>query len=125
MSILLHSVANGIKPQEEFVWLMVGAKTSLKGYAVVDRTFDSAEKVSNEFRHIFIFPDIEVEKDDWVALCTGKGEYFTKKTQNGLAKIHFLYWQSDQCVWNDKGGDTASLIKYSFVNSVKVPAVKK
>ncbi len=124
MSIILNSVDNASSPQLEFVWLKVIAKTNIKGYAIVDRTFDSNEKISNEFRHIFIFPDLEVEKGEWVKLCTGNGTYGKVKSTSG-AYIHKLFWNSSECVWNDNGGDTATLIKYSTIKSVKVPAIKK
>jgi len=123
MSLKLESVDNANTPEEEFVWLKATSKISLKGYAIVDRTF-ADEKISNEFRHIFFFPDIEVEKDDWIRLCTGEGTYRKVKSKS-TNYIHYLYWQSAECVWNDNGGDTASLIKYTLVESVKVPPVKK
>lgn len=124
MSVILYSVENAEKPQLEFVWLKVNAKTNMKEYAIVDRTFDLNEKVSNEFRHIFIFPNLEVEKGEWVKLCTGNGRYEKVKSTGG-EYIHKLFWNSSGCVWNNSGGDTATLIKYSTISSVKVPAVKK
>ncbi|MFH6957323.1 hypothetical protein ACHRV1_07950 [Flavobacterium aquidurense] len=96
----------------------------MKGYAIVDRTFDSNEKVSNEFRHIFIFPNLEVEKSEWVRLCTGNGTYEKVKSKSGVF-IHKLFWNSNECVWNNNGGDTATLINYTSIKSVTVPAVKK
>lgn len=126
MSLTLHSVVNGPTPNEEWAWLLATAETTLKGYALVDRTFDTAGVVTNEFRHIFIFPDLKVKKDDWVRLYTGPGKYSKDPIKDKPnIHIHNLYWGSDICVYNDKGGDTASLIKYSLVKSVAVPAVAK
>ena len=124
MSIILNSVDNAEKPSLEFVWLEVIAKTNTKNYAIVDRTFDSKDKISNEFRHIFIFPDLEVEKGEWIILCTGNGTYEKVKSKSNVY-VHKLFWNSSECVWNNSGGDTATLIKYSAIKSVKVPAVKK
>ncbi|MDR6761827.1 hypothetical protein J2Y38_002036 [Flavobacterium sp. 2755] len=124
MSVNLHSVDNAEKPQSEFVWIEATAKTNMKGYALVDRTFNSSDKVSNEFRHIFIFPDLEVEKGEWIRICTGNGKYEKVKSTSG-AYVHKLFWNSSECVWNNNGGDTATLIKYSVIKSVKVAAVKK
>jgi len=124
MSLKINSVINAQNPDSEIVWLQASAKINLKGYALVDRTFDEKGKISNEFRHIFIFPDLEINSGEWVRLYTGNGKYSTSKTTKNEI-IHNLYWQSSSCVWNDAGGDTASLIKYTSVNSVIVPAVKK
>lgn len=125
MSISLHSVINSDKPEKEFVWLIVKEKTKLGGYAIVDRTFDENEKVSNEFRHIFIFPNIEVEKGDLVRLWTGEGTYKKNRREKEPGNIHELYWQSGKCVWNDKSRDTATLIKFSVEGKVKVSTLKK
>lgn len=125
MSITLLSVVNSEKPADEYVRLKATAKVNLAGYAIVDRTFDEAEDVSNEFRHIFIFPELEIEKGDYVRLYTGSGRYKKLKNTNGPGHVHLLYWQSEKCVWNDKSQDTATLIKYSVVGQVKVPTDKK
>lgn len=126
MSLTIHSVVNGKTPLEEYVWLLAGEAETLKSYAVVDRTFDDKGKVSNEFRHIFILPNLKIEKGDWIQLYTGKGIYVKSETVHQEKKcfIHKLYWESDMCIWNNNGSDTASLIKYSLVNSVTIPAVK-
>jgi hypothetical protein len=122
MGLKIHSVVNGKKPQDEYTWLHTDVAVNTKGYAVVDRTFDSTGKVSNEFRHIFVFPDLEIGKDDWIRLYTGTGKYSKVKADTG-GYIHNLYWEADSCVWNNNGGDRASLIKYSPINAVTVPAV--
>lgn len=124
MSLKVISVVNAKSPAEELVWLKASEKVSLKGYAIVDRTFASDGKVSNEYRHIFIFPNLIVDKNHWIRLHTNDGKYnITKGSKDET--IHNLYWQSDKCIWNDNGGDTATLIKYSVENSVAVPAVPK
>ena len=123
MDLKIHSIVNAKTPSEEIVWLVASSDVNLKGYALVDRTFDKDGDVSNEFRHIFIFPDLKISKGDFVKLCTGEGKYSKSVTTGGIP-IHKLYWQASSCVWNDKGGDTASLIKYEPIHSKIVPAVK-
>lgn len=123
MSLKIHSVVNAKTPQGEHVWLHTTEPVNLKGYAVVDRTFTAEGKVSNEFRHIFVFPNLQIEKDDWVRLYTGTGIYSRTKSSTGTGYIHNFYWESDSCVWNNNGGEIATLIKYTVVNSVTVPAV--
>ena len=91
------------------------AEVNLQGYAVVDRTFDAKGKVSNEFRHIFVFPSLKVAKDQLVYLYSGTGKYKKAILRSTKAVIHKLYWESDHCVWNDIGGDTATLIRHAVV----------
>ncbi|NCD70962.1 hypothetical protein [Mucilaginibacter agri] len=120
----IQSVINGSKPVEELVILTATGNINTKGFALVDRTFDEDGKVSNEFRHIFVFPSLEVKAGERVVVCTAKGKSGPKTLDNG-EKIHALYWGSDDCVWNDNGGDTATLINFVQVNSKIVPPVKK
>lgn len=122
MSLNLIAVENAKTPDEEFVILKVTARVNLKNYAIVDRTFVIGEKVSNEFRHVFFFPDLIVEKDDAIFLCTGIGKY--DKAIDNNSTIHLFYWQSDKCVWNDNGNDRASLIRFTPIKTVDVPAVE-
>ncbi len=124
MGLKIHSVVNASDPANEFVRLHTDVKINLKGFAVVDRTFDADGKVSNEFRHIYVFPDLEVNPGEWIRLYTGVGKNSTGENGN-KEKVHFLYWNAKECVWNDKGGDTATLIKYTVVNSQIVPPVEK
>ena len=124
MSLKIHSVVNASIPAEEFVRLHTTTKMNLKGYALVDRTFDTDGKVSNEFRHIYIFPDLDINPKEWVRLYTGPGKNRSGEN-DAKEKVHFLYWNAKECVWNDQGGDTATLINYTAVDSKVVPPVKK
>jgi hypothetical protein len=123
MSLKIHSVVNGRLVNQEYVWLVTTGSLNLKGYAVVDRTFTASGQLSNEFRHIFVFPDKSIEKDDWIRLYTSAGQYYREKITNGPGYIHNFYWGSAHPVWNNNGGDIASLINYSLINAVPVPAV--
>lgn len=126
MSLKIHSVENANDPSKEFVRLLATEKVNLKGYAIVDRTFEQDGSLSNEFRHIYVFPKLELKKDDWVRLYTGIGKYHThKNSKNENETVHNLYWQSEKCVWNNNGGDTATLIKYTVEGSKVVPAISK
>lgn len=124
MSLKIHSVVNSNLASGEHVWLKPSTAVNLTGYAVVDRTFDVNGKVSNEFRHIFIFPNLAIAKEDWVRLYTGNGSYSKTKIIDGEGYIHNFYWGSGECVWNNNGADVASLIKYSVINQVIVPSPK-
>ena len=124
MSLKLHSVVNGKTPNAEYVWAQAAGATNIGGYAVIDRTFEHNSQLSNEFRHIFIFPKLLIADGDWVRLYTGKGVYSKQKIDNKENHIHNFYWGAGTCVWNDNGGDIATLIEIKLVNSVTVPAVK-
>ncbi|OXA84862.1 hypothetical protein [Flavobacterium hercynium] len=125
MSLNLIRVKNGSTPNEEYVSLRAKSDLNLKGYAIVDRTFDDNEQVSNEFRHIYVFPSWDVKEGDYVRLYTGKSKgNKTLETETGTI-FHVFFWQSDECVWNDNGNDRASLISYKFLKMVNVPAIEK
>lgn len=126
MALNLHSVVNASKPSEEIVWLEVTADMNIAGYAIIDRTFNLEGNITNEFRHIFLFPNLGVKKGDWIRLITGRGSYTkTPIEKKPNSYIHSLYWGSDICVYNDNGGDTVSLIRYTGIKSEIVQAIKK
>ena len=124
MSLKIYSVVNASKPLDEIVRLRTSEKINLKGYALVDRTFNSDGSVSNEFRHIYVFPDLVLNPNEWVRVHTGKGKDRVGKNDKDEV-VHFLYWNADECVWNDKGGDIVTLIQYSIKSNLKVPPVKE
>lgn len=124
MSLKIHKVVNASKPEDEIIWLEASKSTSLKGYAIIDKTFDANGKISNEFRHIYLFSEHQVAKDDFVALHSGKGDFRKVKNNRGTFNHHF-YWGSGSCIWNDKGGDTAGLISINEIDKKVVPPVNK
>jgi len=124
MSLKIIAVVNGKTASEEYVRIQAQADTNAQGYAVVDRTFDQDGTLSNEFRHIYVFHKFDVKKFDWVRLHTGPGTYSTAQNKEKTVTTHHVYWGAKECVWNNNGGDKASLIRYTIVNIVDVPAVK-
>ena len=124
MALKILRVENGDTPNEEKVWIEATTAMNTKGFAIVDRTFGEDGKVSNEFRHIYILPNINLAINQKAVIYTGKGKNEEKTYNNSSDKYYALYWGADHCVWNNKGGDTASLISFAAVGSVKVPAVK-
>lgn len=124
MNLEILEVINSNKPEEEVVRLQANADVNLRDYAVIDRTFGPSERVTNEFRHIFPFPSQAVKKGEYVRLHTGTGNYVKTNNSDGTVTHHF-YWGSKTCIWNDKGGDVATLLSYTVMNSKTVPPVKK
>ncbi|SDY83710.1 hypothetical protein SAMN04488069_11533 [Hymenobacter psychrophilus] len=125
MSLTLHSVTNASTPAAEGVWLRASASVSTLGFAVVDRTFNPDGTPSNEFRHIYLFGDVAIAKDEWIRLVTGPGKYRKAPADKDGHVVHYFYWGSGNCVWNDAGGDTAALIRYTTINTKPVPPVPK
>jgi len=120
MALKLISVVNGNTPEEEYVRIQASADVNIQGYAVVDRTFDENEILSNEFRHIYVFHKLAVKKGDWIRVYSCPGKY-KSSINTGKTKTHYLYWGSKTCIWNNNGLDIASLVKIELCNSVQVP----
>lgn len=131
MPLKIKLPKNSPEPNDEVIFLTTDEDVNLKGYAIVDRTFDDSGKPSNEFRHFYAFPDYELKKNDVAALVTGTGSakpkpVFKKGSSVIIAyHIHIFYWGSAECVWNDNGGDTATLIKYTVEDQCTVPPIEK
>jgi hypothetical protein len=113
----------GGKPEEEYVQIFVLQDVILSNYALVDRTFDEEGGISNEFRHIFVFPKISVDAGDVIYLHTGKGRN-DSFIGDGGSTVHTLFWGADHCVWNNRGGDRATIIRYVVEVSEVVPAAE-
>ena len=125
MSLTLHSVTNASTPAAEGVWLRASAPVSTLGYAVVDRTFNPDGSPSNEFRHLYLFGDVAIAQGEWIRLETGSGTYRKAPADQAGQVVHYFYWGSGNCVWNDSGGDTAALIRYATVTTKPVSSVPK
>lgn len=123
MALKILMVENGSTPNDEVVRLMATTKMNVLGYAIVDRTFDENGLVSNEFRHIYVLPDITLEKDQELMVFTGTGKNGKRKYSDSEREYFECYWGSDQCIWNDKGGDTATLIRYEVIDHCDVLAL--
>jgi len=120
MSLKFIKPSNSSEPNEEIIRLEATEDVNLLGYAIVDRTFSSTEKLSNEFRHIFVFPTTKVKKGEIIRLYSGIGKYAYEKNINGVF-VHRFYWGAKECVWNDNGKDYATLIKFSIEDRINVP----
>ncbi|WP_284462374.1 hypothetical protein [Chryseobacterium sp.] len=122
MSLIITKIVNGSKPNDEEIWLKAETKINTKGYAVVDRTFDDEGNISNEFRHIYVLPSIDLEENQKIIIFIGTGTNSKKKFTNG--KYYYAcYWGSKHCILNDNGDDTITLIKYSVIDHEQAPAL--
>lgn len=109
MALELLKIENSNTATGEFVRLKATAQVNISSYAVVDRTFDGKGNPTNIYRHFFRFPDLVIGKGDFIRLYTGKGKDSTYTNDKGTTTYQF-YWGSDECIWNDNGGDAAELL---------------
>lgn len=95
---------------DERVVIKALSKCNINSYILFDTTYDEKGIVSNKFRHIFIFPDLVVEKGDFIWLYTKPGVYGTHTNTSGTT-THKLYWGVLSHIWNNDG-DKAYLMHY-------------
>jgi len=118
MDLKVMSVHGQGDKTEEAVVLRVLKNCNLKGYMILDETFDAKGKVSNKHRHVYDFPDLEVKKDEYVFLMTRVGTNVRGKAKNG-EPAHYFYWGLNNSVWNDSG-DTVHLLKIEDAASFQI-----
>lgn len=116
MDLKLIRIADACTDDERVV-IKAMTKCNLNDYIIFDTTFDENGIVSNKHRHIFIFPDMIVEKGDYVWLYTKQGSYGTHKNTSGTT-THKLYWCIDGHIWNDSG-DRVYLLHYDDWESLR------
>lgn len=116
----IKKVVNSNKPEEEYVLFEAGDdNVSLSGHALIDNTFDDEHK-SNIHRHVFIFPNVEIEAGDYVRVYTGVGAIKSVRNK-AKTQTHYFYIGSDECIWNDKNQDSAILWKFNEIDRMSVP----
>lgn len=114
MNLEIKRVADNATDEERVV-LYALADCNLKRYLLFDSTYDENGNISNKHRHMYVFPDLQVKKGDYVVLYTKTGNDHTHKNQAGT-KTYNLYWGLLTHVWNNDG-DTVHLIHYDgYVN---------
>lgn len=83
------------KGREERITLVAQAGTNLKNYLIYDTTFTADGKQSNKGRHIFRFPDYEVEVCQEITLTITSGIKVKRPAT--------FYWNRSSPVINDTG----------------------
>jgi hypothetical protein len=107
--------------KKEYVTIQAKEDCNLEGYMIFDETFKNDGSASNKHRHVFIFPDWEVKKNEWVFLFTCSGKNTRGKTKDSSPASYF-YWGLKSPVWNEEG-DKVHLIKVESAMTLKVPSV--
>lgn len=96
------SVNNTGDLKNEHVLLRAEAACNVGDYILTDSTYGSNEAPSNKLRHVFFFPLLAVQKNDYVVLWTNPGKYTVGQTTNSYPQ-HNLHWGLQETVWNVKG----------------------
>jgi len=80
-------------------------------YVVMDSTYEGDGKVSNHFRHVYVFPDQKVKKGELVILYTRNGKgHFSPPSNGRNVGAYFYYWDVKHNVWNNDS-DSVTLMK--------------
>ena len=110
------------KPQKtnECIVFRMLEDSNLSRYILFDNTYDEDGNVSNINRHNFIFPNLNVNKGDFIRIYTKKGERnaFSNKSHT---TTYELYWGFDEeyTIWNNPS-DVAVIIKIESGQSFRV-----
>lgn len=109
MNLEIRKVADNATDEERVV-LYVLADCNLNDYLMFDSTYDEEGNISNKHRHMFVFPDQNVKKGDFVWIYSKDGNAY-KRGNNSNTTTYILYWGLNCHVWNNDG-DTVHLIHY-------------
>lgn len=117
MKLKVINIRNAGEEKERLL-IRVLEDCNLKGYMVVDNSYDDNGVISNVHRHIYVFPSIDVTKGNIVRLYTKKGDNSVFDANYGKEKVTYynFYWgfESDVTVWN-QDGDTPYILHFDKV----------
>lgn len=68
---------------------------------MLDTTFDKDGKISNKNRHVYVFANVSVKKDDYVVLYTKIGNNVVQNNADGTTS-YFFYWNMQSRIWNNE-----------------------
>lgn len=108
MNLEIRKVADNATDEERVV-LYALADCNHNDYLLFDSTYDEEGNISNKHRHMFVFPDQNVKKGDFVWIYSKDGMH----TSVAMIRIllYIYYWGLKNHVWNNDG-DTVHLIHY-------------
>ena len=104
--------------ENERIILKASKDCEISWYILFDNTYDDDGELSSLWRHMYIFPKIQVKAGDFIWLYTKAGNDINRGN-NSNTTTHLLYWGLDETIWN-KGNDKAHLVKYVDSQSVDV-----
>lgn len=120
MDIQILKVKDAGKIEDERIILKVERDCNINWYLLFDNTFDEAGNLSNLWRHLYIFPNIEVKAGDFIWLYTKCGTNSNRPNDSNTT-TYLLYWGLQNTIWNSGGEhEVAHLVKYEDSQSKKV-----
>lgn len=118
MHIQILKVKDAGDLDNEKIILKANRACDISWYILFDNTYDDAGNISNLWRHLYIFPKIQVKAGDFIWLYTKAGTN-SSRGNNSNTTTYLLYWGLEETIWN-RENDTAHLIKYIDSQSEKV-----
>jgi hypothetical protein len=100
MSMRIKHIKNNGAAKEERIVFEVLKDADIGYFLVFDTTYTQDNKVSNELRHPYWFPDKNVKAGDLVILYTKQGTNTSRKNDDGTSS-HFFYWGLDMPILNN------------------------
>ncbi len=118
MNLKVIGIRNAGESNERLL-IRVTKDCNLRGYMIIDNTYEENGELSNVNRHVFVFPDYKVAEGNIIRLYTRRG--INKETDGTFGKTEIVryynfYWGFDDgcTVWN-KDGDTPYILHYDEV----------
>lgn len=120
MHLEILKVLDAGELENERVVLKATRDCNISWYILFDNTYESDGTSSNLWRHLYIFPDLNIKEGDFIWLYTKKGQ--NKHRINRSNTITYeLHWGLGNTIWNNGNpNDVAHLIKYVDSQSIKV-----
>lgn len=120
MDILIIKVKDAGNIESERIILKVERDCNINWYLLFDNTFDEKGNLTNLWRHLYIFPNLEVKSGDFIWLYTKSGTN-SYRSNDSNTTTYLLYWGLQNTIWNSGGeNEVAHLVKYEDSQSKNV-----
>lgn len=103
--------------ENERVILRATKQCDIRWYMLFDNTYDAQGNLSNLWRHMYLFPPLQLNEGDFIWLYTKAGEN-TSRGNTSNTTTHLLHWGFEETIWN-RDDDVAYLVKYVDSQAVK------
>lgn len=112
MQVRITRIDRGSLDQEKVV-IEALEDCNLGRYILFDTTYDENGIISNKHRHLFVFSNLDILKDDFVVLYTRQkreGDFDHFRNKRGSTTYN-IFWDLGEQIWNN-AGDKAYLVHY-------------
>lgn len=119
MDLQIIGIRDAGEPNERLL-LKALNDCSLYGYLILDNTYDENGDISKVARHVFVFPNDRVRKNEYIRLWTKKGvSTISTSTFNKEPAVYHNYYRGYDAgltVWDIKE-DTPYLVHFDETNN--------